>query len=86
MVEVKKFSASWCGPCKMLAPIVNEIKKEMTDVKFVDVDVDENYELASKYGVRGVPTVVIERDGVEVKRFTGLQQKGVLVNEIKSHL
>jgi len=86
MVEVKKFSASWCGPCKMLAPIVNEIKGEMTNVKFVDVDVDENYELASKYGVRGVPTVVIEKNGVEVKRFTGLQQKGILVNEIKSHL
>lgn len=86
MVEVKKFSAQWCQPCKMLAPIVNEIKGEMTNVKFVDVDVDEQFELASKYGVRGVPTVVIEKDGVEVKRFTGLQQKGVLVNEIKSHL
>jgi thioredoxin 1 len=86
MVEVKKFSASWCGPCKMLAPIVNEIKKEITNVKFVDVDVDEQFELASKYGVRGVPTVVIEKNGIEVKRFTGLQQKGVLVNEIKSHL
>jgi thioredoxin 1 len=86
MVEVKKFFGHWCSPCKLLAPVIEEIKKEMTDVKFVDVDVDENYELASKYGVRGVPTVVIEKDGVEVKRLVGMQQKGVLVNEIKSHL
>jgi len=86
MVEVKKFYGTWCGPCKLLAPIVNEIKGEITNVKFVDVDVDEQFELASKYGVRGVPTVVIEKNGVEVKRFTGMQQKGVLVNEIKSHL
>lgn len=86
MVEVKQFSASWCGPCKMLTPVMNEIKGEITNANFKHIDVDEQYELASKYGVRGVPTVVIEKDGVEVKRFVGLQQKGVLVNEIKSHL
>jgi thioredoxin 1 len=65
---------------------MNEIKGEITNANFKYVDVDENSDLASKYGVRGVPTVVIEKDGVEVKRFTGMQQKGVLVNEIKSHL
>jgi thioredoxin 1 len=86
MVEVKKFYGEWCGPCKLLAPVIEEIKKEMPNVKFVDVDVDENYELASKYGVRGVPTVVIEKDGVEVKRFVGMKQKSELVSEIKSHL
>lgn len=86
MVEVKKFFGTWCQPCKLLAPIIDEIKGELSDVRFVDIDVDEQYDLASKYGVRGVPTVVIEKDGVEVKRFVGLQQKGVLVNEIKSHL
>lgn len=86
MVEVKQFSASWCSPCRMLTPIMNEIKGEITNANFKYVDVDENSDLASKYGVRGVPTVVIERDGVEVKRFVGMQQKGVLVNEIKSHL
>jgi thioredoxin 1 len=86
MVEVKKFYGEWCGPCKLLAPVVNEIKGEMPNVKFTDVDVDENGDLASKYGVRGVPTVVIEKDGVEVKRFVGMKQKSELVNEIKSHL
>jgi thioredoxin 1 len=86
MIEVKKFFGEWCGPCKLLSPVINEIKGEFPNVKFTDVDVDENADLTSKYGVRGVPTVVIEKDGVEVKRFVGMQQKGVLVNEIKSHL
>jgi thioredoxin 1 len=86
MVEVKKFYGEWCSPCKLLAPVIEEIKKEMPNVKFVDVDVDENGDLASQYGVRGVPTVVIEKDGVEVKRFVGMKQKSELVNEIKSHL
>jgi thioredoxin 1 len=86
MVEVKKFYGEWCGPCKLLAPVVNEIKGEMPNVKFTDVDVDENGDLASKYGVRGVPTIVIEKDGVEVKRLVGMQQKGVLLNAIKSYL
>jgi len=66
MVEVKKFFGYWCGPCKVLAPVIEEIKQEMTNVKFVDVDVDEEFELVSKYGVRGVPTIVVEKDGVEV--------------------
>jgi thioredoxin 1 len=86
MVEVKKFYGEWCGPCKLLAPVVNEIKGEMPNVKFTDVDVDDNGDLASKYGVRGVPTIVIEKDGVEVKRLVGMQQKGVLLNAIKSYL
>lgn len=86
MIEVKKFYGEWCGPCKLLAPVINEIKGEMPDVKFTDIDVDENGDLASKYGVRGVPTIVIEKNGTEVKRFVGMQQKGILVNEIKSHL
>jgi len=91
MVEVKQFSASWCGPCKMFTPIMNEVKEEIkgTSFQYVDfqyVDVDENGDLASKYGVRGVPTVVIEKDGIEVKRFVGVQQKAIMISEIKSHL
>jgi thioredoxin 1 len=86
MVEVKQFSASWCGPCKMLSPIMKEVKNEITEATFQYVDVDENGDLASKYGVRGVPTVVIEKDGVEVKRLVGMQQKVILLNAIKSYL
>jgi hypothetical protein len=63
-----------------------EVKNEITEATFQYVDVDENGDLASKYGVRGVPTVVIEKDGVEVKRLVGMQQKVVLLNAIKSYL
>ena len=86
MVEVKKFFGHWCSPCKLLTPIIDEIKEDFPNVRFVDVDVDESTDLVSKYGVRGVPTVVIEKNGVEVKRFVGVKQKNELVNEIKSHL
>jgi thioredoxin 1 len=73
MIEVKKFSASWCGPCKMLAPVMENIKPKFSNVRFTNVDVDEQFEIASKYMIRSVPTVVIEKNGKEVKRFTGLQ-------------
>jgi thioredoxin 1 len=86
MVEVKKFYGEWCVPCKMLSPVIEEIKGELPNVLFVDIDVDEEYEMASKYGVRGVPTVIIEKDGVEVKRFVGLQPKGAIVEAINTNL
>jgi thioredoxin 1 len=86
MVTVKKFSAAWCGPCRALAPVVNELKGQLTNVTFVDYDVDTDFEAATQYGIRSVPTVVIERDGVEMKRFLGVQSKGALVEAITQHL
>jgi thioredoxin 1 len=86
MVTVKKFSAAWCGPCRALTPVVNELKGELTNVKFVDYDVDTDFEAATQYGIRSVPTVVIEKDGVEMKRFLGVQSKGALVEAITQHL
>ena len=86
MVTVKKFSAAWCGPCKALAPVVNEIKGQFSNVTFVDYDVDTDYDAATQYGIRSVPTIVIERNGVEMKRFSGVQSKGALVEAITQHL
>ena len=86
MITVKKFSASWCGPCKALKQIFEEVKGGYSNVKFEDVDVDEQFELASQYGVRSVPTVVIEKNGVEVSRFTGLQSKLAYTNAINENL
>lgn len=86
MVTVKKFSAAWCGPCRTLAPIMNEVKTQFSNVKFEEYDVDVAYEEATKYGVRSVPTVVIEKDGVEVDRFAGLQSKLAYINAINENL
>jgi thioredoxin 1 len=68
-----------------LAPVVNEIKGQFSNVTFVDYDVDTDFEAATQYGIRSVPTVVIERDGVEMKRFLGVQSKGALVEAITQH-
>lgn len=86
MVTVKKFSAAWCGPCRTLAPMMNEVKTQFSNVKFEDVDVDENYELASQYGIRSVPTVIIEKNGKEVQRFAGVQSKLAYINAINENL
>ena len=84
MLKVLKFSASWCGPCKQLAPIFDQVKSEVFGVSFQDVDVDADSALAIKYNVRGVPTIVIEKDGQEVKRLVGMQQKPSLTSTINS--
>jgi thioredoxin 1 len=75
MVEVKKFSASWCGPCKTLAPTFNEVKNSYTGVTFTEYDIDENSDVASQHGIRSVPTVIIEKDGVQLQRIMGAQSK-----------
>lgn len=75
MIEVKKFYAEWCGPCKMLGPIMEKVKTNYTDVSFNDIDIDKQFEIAQKYFVRSVPTVIIEKDGEEVGRYAGLQSE-----------
>jgi thioredoxin 1 len=82
MIEVKKFEASWCGPCKALKPIFENVASKYNDVNFSYVDVDEQFELASKYGIRSVPTVVIEKNGKEVQRFSGVQSELAYINAI----
>ena len=82
MVTVKKFSATWCGPCRMLAPVMNEIKTKYPNVKFEDIDIDLDYESVEKYGVSSVPTVIIEKDNQLLERFTGLQSKIAYQNAI----
>lgn len=81
------FSATWCGPCKMQKPIIDDLKEKYGDqVDIKEVDVDENGEMARNYNVMAVPTIVIEKDGEEVKRFTGLKQADALSAELDNLL
>ena len=87
MLEVKKFYAEWCGPCKMLTPIMEQVQSKFSDVSFQSVNIDEQFEVAQKYYVRSVPTVIIEKDGKEVQRFAGLQSEMAYsnaINELKN--
>lgn len=78
------FFADWCGPCKMLAPILQDVKKELNDaVKIVKIDVDKNQELASKFQVRGVPTMILFKNGELIWRQSGVLQKQEIINIIR---
>ncbi len=85
MLEVKRFSAVWCGPCRALAPVMEGIKAEYSDVVFETIDVDTDHEQASKYAIRSVPTVVFVKDGVEVERLIGVNSKLAYENKINEH-
>lgn len=79
------FYADWCGPCKMLAPILKQVKESMGDeVKIIKIDVDKNQPLAAKYQVRGVPTMLLFKSGKQVWRQSGVVQKEELINIIKT--
>ena len=78
------FWAPWCGLCRMVSPVVDEVATDMADVIAVaKCNVDENEELALKYGVMSIPTLIIFRDGAEVGRLVGALPKEKLVEEIK---
>lgn len=69
MKEVLKFSASWCRPCKILAMTMKELDDNTVPIN--DIDIDENLEIATKYGIRSVPTLILLENGNEVKRVSG---------------
>lgn len=69
------FYADWCGPCKMMGPVVEEIAEEHSDVKVVKIDVDNAEDIAIKYQIMSIPTLVVVKDGQEVNRSIGLISK-----------
>ncbi|RRJ34208.1 thioredoxin [Halocatena pleomorpha] len=83
-VVLVDFYADWCGPCQMIEPIVEEIAAE-TDAVVAKVDIDANQRLASEYGVRGVPTLLLFADGESVERVVGMQNKGSLLDLIDQY-
>jgi len=93
MVEQRKgvalvdFWAEWCGPCKMIAPIVEQIAEENSDKMLVGkLDVDANGETAMKFGVMSIPTLILFKDGEPVERLVGYRPKEQLMAKIRPHL
>ena len=74
------FYADWCGPCKMLSPVVDKLAEEHSEFKVVKVNVDENPDLAGSYQVMSIPTLVVIENGKEVNRSMGLQSKQDILN------
>lgn len=77
------FYADWCGPCKMMAPVIDKIAEENSTVKVGKVNVDENPEIASKYGIMSIPTIMIFENGNLMKKFIGLTSKSEIESELK---
>ena len=86
MLIVKRYTASWCGPCKQLAPTFDALQSEIPNVQFQTIDVDQNKDAAIAANISSVPTVVFEKDGVPVYRFSGVLPKSVIAGTIQKFL
>lgn len=81
------FWAEWCGPCRMLSPILDQLSEEMAGkVKIVKMNIDENPETPSKFGVRGIPTMLLFKEGKQIATKVGVQPKNALQEWINSSL
>ncbi|MCK3683455.1 thioredoxin [Maribellus sp. YY47] len=78
------FWAAWCGPCKIIAPTLNEIADTQSDFRVGKVNVDHNQQLAQKYNVRNIPTMLIFIDGKEVGRIVGVKTKRAILKEVEA--
>ncbi len=77
------FFATWCGPCRMLGPVIDQLADELTDVKVCKVDIDQAEALAAEYGVEVVPTLIVFENGAVVKSSSGVMPKPVILDMLK---
>ncbi len=78
------FFATWCGPCRMMAPVLEQISDEVSDIAVVyKVDIDENPQLAAQFGIMSVPTLMVFKEGKAVNTFVGMQSKQTLINALR---
>ena len=80
------FWAEWCGPCKMIAPILEELAREQPGIQVAKVDVDTNQELAARFNVMSIPTLLVIQDGEIKKRLVGAKGKGALLADLQEFL
>ena len=76
------FWASWCGPCRMIAPIIEEISEERSDIKVGKVNVDDEPELATQFGIMSIPTLVVMKDGELINKLVGVRPKNQILEMI----
>ena len=86
-ITIVDFFANWCGPCRKLSPILEEVEQELSgDVKFTKINTDENIEAAKTYQVSGLPTLLVFKNGEPVERMVGLMPKSSIITNIEKHL
>lgn len=85
-VVLVDFYADWCGPCKMVSPILEEIADERNDFKIIKVNVDKANDLAAKYGVMSIPTMIVFKNGVEVDKNIGFLPKDDIIKLIEKNM
>ena len=85
-VVLVDFWAAWCGPCKMIAPILDEVAEDMPNVKITKVNVDEEQELAAKYGIRSIPTLIVFKNGEKVDQMVGVMPKAAIKAKLESKM
>ena len=85
-LKVMKFYADWCGPCKTLTPIFDEVSSEVENVDFQSINVDEDSETAARYGIKAIPTIVFEKDDKVVQKKMGILSKKQIVEFINENL
>ena len=79
------FWAPWCGPCKQLGPILDELSLEKTEVKIVKINIDDNPEVASEFGIRSIPTLILFKNGIKVETKLGALSKAALVEWVNNN-
>ena len=85
-VVVVDFFATWCGPCNMLSPVIDELSGELENVNFVKVDIDQSMDLAQKFKIVSVPTLKVFKNGEEVDTLMGFMPKEVLKSKVEAHI
>lgn len=85
-VVLVDFYADWCGPCKMITPVLEEISQEMSNVNIVKVNVDQDQALAGQFGVQSIPNLIIFKDGKAVDQIIGFTSKNEIVNHLQAKL